>query len=49
MFKGSFISNLPKIYGTYTGGFLVFVILMAFAENAGLEAVDTAPAVAMDC
>jgi cation/acetate symporter len=38
MFKGSFISNLPKIYGTYTGGFLVFVILMAFAENAGMEA-----------
>ena len=38
MFKGSFISNLPKIYGTYTGGFLVFVILMAVAEKAGLEA-----------
>ena len=23
MFKGKFIDNLPKIYGTYTGGFLI--------------------------
>ena len=30
--KKDFISNLPKIYGTYTGGFLVFIILMAIAE-----------------
>ena len=29
MFKGDFIKNLPKIYGTYTGGFAVFIILMA--------------------
>jgi cation/acetate symporter len=31
MFKGDFIKNLPKIYGTYTGGFAVFIILMAIA------------------
>ena len=36
MFKGKFIDNLPKIYGTYTGGFLVFIILMAIAEQAGM-------------
>ncbi len=36
MFKGKFIDNLPKIYGTYTGGFLVFIILMAVAEQAGM-------------
>ena len=38
MFKGDFIKNLPKIYGTYTGGFLVFIILMAIAEQAGVSA-----------
>ena len=38
MFKGKFIDNLPKIYGTYTGGFLVFIILMAIAEQAGMSA-----------
>ena len=31
--KGDFISNLPKIYGLYTGGFLVFVLLMAILEQ----------------
>ena len=36
MFKGNFVKNLPKIYGTYTGGFLVFIILMAIAEQAGM-------------
>ena len=36
MFKGNFINNLPKIYGTYTGGFLAFVILMAVLEQAGV-------------
>ena len=36
--KKDFISNLPKIYGTYTGGFLVFIILMAIAEQAGMTA-----------
>ena len=38
MFKGDFVKNLPKIYGTYTGGFLVFIILMAIAEQAGVSA-----------
>ena len=38
MFKGDFISNLPKIYGTYTGGFLIFIILMAIMESAGVSA-----------
>ena len=26
--KSTFIENLPKIYGLYTGGFLVFILLM---------------------
>ena len=38
MFKGGFINNLPRIYGLYTGGFAVFIILMAIAEQMGLEA-----------
>ncbi len=38
MFKGKFVDNLPKIYGTYTGGFLIFIILMAIAESAGMTA-----------
>ena len=38
--KGNFIDNLPKIYGLYTGGFLVFVVLMAVLEQLGV-ASDT--------
>ena len=38
MFKGNFIDNLPKIYGTYTGGFLVFCFLMALLEANGVSA-----------
>ena len=38
MFKGDFIKNLPNRYGTYTGGFIVFIILMAIAEQAGVSA-----------
>ncbi len=37
-FKGNFIDNLPKIYGLYTGGFIVFILLMAILEQAGLGA-----------
>jgi len=37
-FKGDFISNLPKIYGLYTGGFLVFVLLMALLDKMGVGA-----------
>ncbi|MCP5151822.1 MAG: cation acetate symporter [Ectothiorhodospiraceae bacterium] len=36
--QGAFIDNLPKIYGLYTGGFLVFVALMAILEQMGLGA-----------
>jgi len=32
---GSFIENLPRIYGIYTGGFVVFILLMALAEKFG--------------
>ncbi len=35
---GAFIENLPKIYGMYTGGFLVFVLLMAILEQMGVGA-----------
>jgi len=35
--QGSFVDNLPKIYGFYTGGFIVFVGLMALAERAGMK------------
>lgn len=36
--KGDFIQNLPKIYGLYTGGFLVFILLMAVLEQMGVGA-----------
>ncbi len=36
--EGSFIDNLPKIYGFYTGGFVLFIALMALAEKAGMSA-----------
>tara|TARA_E500000318_G_scaffold26319_1_gene26091 strand:+ start:12488 stop:14302 length:1815 start_codon:yes stop_codon:yes gene_type:complete len=36
--KGDFIQNLGKIYGLYTGGFLLFIILMAVLEQAGVSA-----------
>jgi cation/acetate symporter len=34
----SFIDNLPKIYGIYTGGFLAFFALMAVLEQFGMSA-----------
>jgi cation/acetate symporter len=34
----SFIDNLPKIYGIYTGGFLGFFALMAWLETTGVGA-----------
>jgi cation/acetate symporter len=34
----TFIDNLPKIYGVYTGGFLAFFALMAFFETLGMGA-----------
>ena len=36
--QGSFVDNLPKIYGYYTGGFVVFFLLMALAERGGMSA-----------
>ena len=36
--RGSFIDNLPKIYGLYTGGFVVFIGLMAVLEQMGVTA-----------
>lgn len=36
--KGTFIENLPKIYGIYTGGFIIFIALMAVLEQVGLGA-----------
>ncbi len=36
--QGSFIDNLPKVYGLYTGGFIVFIILMAVLEQLGVSA-----------
>ncbi len=36
--KGSFIDNLPKIYGLYTGGFLVYFAIMALFEKMGMSA-----------
>ena len=38
MLKGGFIKNLPKIYALYTGGFAIFIILMAIAEQMGMSA-----------
>ncbi len=38
MIKGDFIDNLPKVYALYTGGFLVFVLLMAILEQMGMGA-----------
>ena len=36
--KGSFVDNLPRIYGLYTGGFIIFIGLMAILEQMGLGA-----------
>jgi len=36
--KGDFISNLPKVYGMYTGGFIVFILIMAVLEQMGVSA-----------
>ena len=36
--QGSFIDNLPKVYGMYTGGFIIFIGLMAILEQMGVSA-----------
>ena len=38
MIKGSFIENLGRVYLIYTGGFLVFILLMAILEQLGVSA-----------
>ena len=38
MIKGNFVDNLPKVYGLYTGGFFIFIILMAILEQMGVPA-----------
>ena len=35
---GDFVDNLPRIYGFYTGGFVVFILLMAVLEQMGVAA-----------
>ena len=34
--KGDFLSNLGRIYGIYTGGFIAFVILLGILEQLGV-------------
>lgn len=36
--KGGFIENLGRVYAMYTGGFLVFVLIMALLEQMGVGA-----------
>jgi len=38
MIKGRFIDNLGRVYALYTGGFLIFIILMAILEQLGVTA-----------
>ncbi len=38
MSKDEFLSNLPKVYGVYTGGFIIFILLMAVLEQFGVPA-----------
>ena len=35
--QGRFVDNLGRVYGLYTGGFLVFIILMAILEQLGVS------------
>src|SRR3546814_15465783 len=36
--QGKFTDNLGRIYGLYTGGFILFIILMAILEQLGVAA-----------
>ena len=38
MIQGKFVDNLPKVYGLYTGGFIVFILIMAVFEAMGMSA-----------
>jgi len=33
-----FVDDLPRVYGLYTGGFIVFILLMALLEKFGVSA-----------
>ena len=36
--QGRLVDNLPKIYGIYTGGFIVFILLMSILSKLGVSA-----------
>ena len=36
--REDFIKNLPRIYGLYTGGFILFILVMAVLEQLGVGA-----------
>ncbi len=36
--QGSFLNNLGRVYGLYTGGFVIFILLMAILEQMGVSA-----------
>ena len=36
--RQDFINNLPRIYGMYTGGFIIFILIMAVLEQLGVSA-----------
>ncbi|MBO6719708.1 MAG: cation acetate symporter [Rhizobiaceae bacterium] len=38
LIQGRFIDNIGRVYGLYTGGFIVFIILMAILEQMGVSA-----------
>ena len=36
--QGKLVDNLPKVYGLYTGGFLIFILLMSILDKMGVSA-----------
>ncbi len=36
--QGRLVDNLPKVYGIYTGGFIVFILLMSILSKLGVSA-----------
>ena len=36
--QGRLVDNLPKVYGLYTGGFILFIFLMAILDKLGVSA-----------
>jgi cation/acetate symporter len=35
--QGRLVDNLPKVYGLYTGGFVIFILLMAILDRMGVS------------